>query len=375
MGMKILIVINDYLNKSNGMCISTQRFVKEFQKMGHEVRIITNNRYGELDYSLDVVKIPIFSDVIEKEGYTFAKVNRDTIQRAVTWADVVHLEDPFLVCRRAAIEAKKLGKPVTGTFHMYPENMTYAVHMGHMHLVNYRFMRLFLKGVYNRCDYIHCPTKEVQKRLKRYHIKSKLEVISNGIDEYFLHQHRSHEFDGTLRILSVGRYAVEKNQKVLIQAVAQSKYHDKIKLTIAGKGPLENELKALSDKLNIQVDYGFLSHDKLREKMLESDLYVHCANIEVEGMSCMEAFACGCVPLISDARLSSTKSFALHKCNLFKHGDALDLARKIDYFYEVSGLLYLQTTEYMRFAETMSVSLCAEKLINMMSRAIEENGK
>lgn len=109
--------------------------------------------------------------------------------------------------------------------------------------------------------------------------------------------------------------------------------------------------------------------------MLESDLYVHCANIEVEGMSCMEAFACGCVPLISDARLSSTKSFALHKCNLFKHGDALDLARKIDYFYEVSGLLYLQTTEYMRFAETMSVSLCAEKLINMMSRAIEENGK
>lgn len=73
MGMKILIVINDYLNKSNGMCISTQRFVKEFQKMGHEVRIITNNRYGELDYSLDVVKIPVFSDVIEKEGYTLQR--------------------------------------------------------------------------------------------------------------------------------------------------------------------------------------------------------------------------------------------------------------------------------------------------------------
>lgn len=32
--MKILIVIDDYFNKSNGMSISTQRFVHEFKKMG-----------------------------------------------------------------------------------------------------------------------------------------------------------------------------------------------------------------------------------------------------------------------------------------------------------------------------------------------------
>ena len=50
--MKILIVINDYLNKSNGMCISTQRFVEEFRAAGREVRIATNDRYGALDYPL-----------------------------------------------------------------------------------------------------------------------------------------------------------------------------------------------------------------------------------------------------------------------------------------------------------------------------------
>lgn len=30
--MRILIAIDDYFNQSNGMCISTQRFVKEFKK-------------------------------------------------------------------------------------------------------------------------------------------------------------------------------------------------------------------------------------------------------------------------------------------------------------------------------------------------------
>lgn len=32
--MKILIVIDDYFNQSNGMCISTQRFAHEYRKMG-----------------------------------------------------------------------------------------------------------------------------------------------------------------------------------------------------------------------------------------------------------------------------------------------------------------------------------------------------
>lgn len=370
--MKILIVINDYMNSSNGMCISTQRFVGEYKKMGHQVRIVTNNRYGELDYPLDVVKVPVFSDIIEKEGYTFAKVNRQVIRKAVEWADVVHLEDPFLVCRRAGIEAKRMNKPVTGTFHLYPENMTYAVHMGHAHLMNFWFMRLFLKSVYNRCDYINCPTEEVAKRLENYKIKSKLKVISNGIDDKFLFQKRSREFDGTLRVLSVGRYAVEKNQKLLIEAVAKCNHRDNIQVTLAGKGPLSEKLKECATKLGVQVEFGFLSQEQLREKMLESDLYVHCANVEVEGMSCMEAFACGCVPVISNARLSSTKDFALHKENLFQNRSAKSLAEKIDFFYEHPEKIAEQSKEYMEYGQSQGVEICGAKMIEMMEQAISE---
>ena len=370
--MKILIVINDYLNKSNGMCISTQRFVKEFQKMGHTVRIITNNRYGELDYALEVVKIPIFAPLVEKEGYTFAKVDRAIIREAISWADIVHLEDPFLVCRRAGIEAHKMGKPVTGTFHLYPENITYAIHMKYAYVLNIRVMRFFMDSVYNRCDYINCPTDAVKQRLERYHIKSKLVTVSNGIAEEFIEQPRSREFDGTLNVLSIGRYAVEKNQKVLIEAIAKCKHKDKMKVVIAGKGPLEDRLKKYAKQLGVDIHFEFFDQKKLKQKMLESDVYVHCASVEVEGMSCMEAFACGCVPVISDARLSSTKGFALHDENRFESNDAKDLAEKIDYFYENPDVLAMYSKEYVEYGKSLEVSACAAQMIDMMQQAIEE---
>ena len=184
--VKILIVINDYLNASNGMCISTQRFVEEFRAAGHEVRIATNDRYGALDYPLGLVRIPVFSGIIEKEGFTFARADMHVIRQAVAWADVVHVEDPFLVCRLAARQARRMGKPVTGTFHLYPENMTYAVHLGSSHLINGGFMRSFVSGVYDRCLHVQCPTAQVRDRLAAAGAKARLDVISNGIAQEFI---------------------------------------------------------------------------------------------------------------------------------------------------------------------------------------------
>ena len=89
--MKILIVINDFFNKINGMSISTQRFVTSLRKMGHEVRIAANASNGNPEYPMEVLRIPVFAGIIEKEGYTFAKINKKLLEEAVDWADVVHV--------------------------------------------------------------------------------------------------------------------------------------------------------------------------------------------------------------------------------------------------------------------------------------------
>lgn len=385
--VKILIVINDYLNKSNGMCISTQRFVEEFRTAGHEVRIATNDRYGALDYPLGVVRIPVFSGIIEKEGFTFARADMRTIRKAVAWADVVHVEDPFLVCRLAAREARRAGKPVTGTFHLYPENMTYAVHLGEIDPVNRCFLRSFVSGVYNRCLCVQCPTAQVRDRLAEVGATAKLEVISNGIAQAFIdagkkrleagrvssaHQAGVADSPGVLRVLSVGRFAPEKNQATLLEAIAQAKHGGQMRVTLAGKGPIEAELRKKAADLVLNVDFGFFEQDKLRDLMCANDVYVHCADVEVEGMSCMEAFACGCVPVISDASLSSTKAYALTEHNIFSHANAVDLAVKLDWLYENRSDLAVLGRQYIEYAQGLGVHGCAEKVLAMMEEACDQ---
>ena len=336
--VKILIVINDYLNKSNGMCISTQRFVEEFRAAGHEVRIATNDRYGALDYPLGVVRIPVFSGIIEKEGFTFARADMRTIRKAVAWADVVHVEDPFLVCRLAAREARRAGKPVTGTFHLYPENMTYAVRLGEIDPVNRCFLRSFVSGVYNRCLCVQCPTAQVRDRLAEVGATAKLEVISNGIAQAFIdagkkrleagrvssaHQAGVVDSPGVLRVLSVGRFAPEKNQATLLEAIAQAKHGGQMRVTLAGKGPIE-------------------------------------------------AFACGCVPVISDASLSSTKAYALTEHNIFSHANAADLAVKLDWLYENRSDLAALSRQYIEYAQALGVHGCAKRVLAMMEEACDQ---
>ena len=385
--MKILIVINDYLNRSNGMCISTQRFVEEFRAAGHEVRIATNDRYGALDYPLGVVRIPVFSGIIEKEGFTFARADMRTIRKAVAWADVVHVEDPFLVCRLAAREARRAGKPVTGTFHLYPENMTYAVHLGEIDPVNRGFLHSFVSGVYNRCLCVQCPTAQVRDRLAEVGATAKLEVISNGIAQTFIDAGKKRletgkvspaqqagltDFPSVLRVLSVGRFAPEKNQATLLEAIAQAKHGGQMRVTLAGKGPIEVELRKKAVDLGLDVDFGFFEQDELRDLMRTNDVYVHCADVEVEGMSCMEAFACGCVPVISDASLSSTKAYALTEHNIFSHANATDLAAKLDWLYENRSDLAVLSRQYIEYAQGLGVHGCAEKVLAMMEEARDQ---
>lgn len=368
--MKILIVIDDYFNESNGMSISTQRFVKQFKQMGQDVRILASIAGGQPDYPLPIMTIPIFKNIIAKEGFHFAYPKRKVIEKAVKWADVVHLEDPFPVCWVAAKIASKTKKPITGTFHLYPENLTASVPILDHPSINNLFMKIFKNTTFNYCTYLQCPTVKVKKRLEQYNFKSNLVVISNGISNYFL-QDDHHKFhDNPFTILSIGRLSHEKDQITLLRAINLSKFKNKIHLTLAGKGPLKNQYLLYCKKYNIAATISFYPKSQLKEIMCNSDLIVHCANVEVEGMACMEAFATGCVPIIAKSPLSSTSAYALSKENQFSAGHAEELAQKIDYWIEHPNKMQQASQTYQDYAKSLSITQSAKKLLQMMEKAV-----
>lgn len=367
--MKILIVIDDYFNKSNGMSISTQRFVHEFQKMRQDVRILSSIAGGEPDYPLPIMTVPIFKNIIAKEGFHFAKPKKEIIEEAIKWADLVHLEDPFPVCWSAAKIAKQMRKPITGTFHLYPENLTASVPILDHPPINDTFMKLFRDTTFNYCSYLQCPTSKVQERVQKYNFKSQLTVISNGISDYYLQNNRRTTTTDPFTILSIGRFSNEKDQKTLIKAVARSKYKDRIKLILAGKGPLNKEYTVLSKKLEVNIQLDFYSRNELKHIMDQSNIVVHCANVEVEGMACMEAFATGCVPIIAKSLLSSTSAYALSPNNLFPAGKSAILTQKIDYWISHPDELKTMSANYQNYAKSLTVEASAKKLLTMMKNA------
>ena len=157
----------------------------------------------------------------------------------------------------------------------------------------------------------------------------------------------------------------------LIRAIAGSKYAKQIQLILAGRGPLEEKYKSLGETLPNPPIMQFYSQDELRRTVSNADLYVHCANVEIEGMGCMEAFARGTVPVIAESELSSTSVYALTEENRYKAGCVEELSRKIDYWFENRERLAETGERYIKLARSLSVERSALRVREMMLEAIQ----
>src|SRR4029450_3838703 len=153
----------------------------------------------------------------------------------------------------------------------------------------------------------------------------------------------------TFRVLMVGRFSPEKRQDVLIRAVRRSRHAARIQLHFAGHGPREKRLRRMASKLVNPAQFGYYPQAQLIELIRSCDLYVHASDVEIEGVSCMEAFSCGLVPVISDSRRSATGQFALGPRNLFRSGDPSSLADRIDGWIDDPGALGAASKTYIRY--------------------------
>lgn len=363
--MRILVVIDDYANKSNGMCISTQRFIKQFRKAGHEVRIVSCSVNGYPNYHVPELKIPFFEKLIHKEGYHLAFPEDSVLKKATAWADVVAIETPFLLSCRAAKIATKQAKPVYGTFHIYPGNITEPLHINYP-FINHLVMRLFRDVSFKNCLAIQCPTKKVKQQLQKFNFKQKLYVISNGIPSSFIDNPHKTQIGHPFTILCIGRYSAEKKQKTLFDALLKSKYAEKYKVIFAGKGPLLKNYQEYAKKSPAEISLRFFTSKQLLQVMSTADLVVHCADVEVEGMAPMEAFAAGCVPIIANSPLSSTASYALSKNNLFPVDNSEILAERIDFWYEHPQQLKQMRQKYREYAKELTIDKLAQKVLKMI---------
>ncbi|MBR6915862.1 MAG: glycosyltransferase, partial [Clostridia bacterium] len=99
--------------------------------------------------------------------------------------------------------------------------------------------------------------------------------------------------------------------------------------------------------------------------------YVHPAEIEIEAISCLEAIACGAVPVISDSERSATRHFAIDELNLFKNKDSASLASRIEYWIEHPEEKKERSRLYRGYAEEFNFENCMDKMEKMIKETAE----
>lgn len=369
--MVIVFVVDNLKNLSNGTSITAYRFANKLREQGHEVRIITDELTGENIYTLKTRNIPIVSKVAKRQNVTFAKPDKKIIKEALTGADIVHFFVPWKTSRITYKIAKKMGIPMTCAFHVPPASIVYGAGLRFIEkpLLWYIFRRF--RRFYKKIKHIHCPSNYIASELIRYCYPNQLHVISNGVDEDFQYT-KKETTSNKYQLMMIGRYAPEKKQEVIIKAIAKSKYRDQIHLTLAGIGPNIHRLQTLANKLGVDVTFDFYSKDELKQKLLEQDLYIHSSEIETEGISCLEAIACGRVPIIADSKQSAANQFALDERSLFKAGNENDLCEKIEYWIEHPHERLKMEEIYASSSEKYSLDKSVERFVEMFKIAIND---
>lgn len=379
--MRVLFVCNNAFNPGNGLSVSARNTIRHLRERGIDARLmaVANPNPGgpQPDFPLRHFKFPVFEPVIRKNGFCYAKIDRDRIDEAIRWADVVHFEEAFPLEDVAMRMAKKLGKACVGTFHLFPHNVTANLGFRKNSSLNGLLMKYWNAVVFNKCSDIQCPTQVAKDYLAGSGCTARLHVISNGVQIPDVPAaHIPPADDSILDVLCVGRLSNEKSQGTLLEAMRYTKYADRIRITFAGNGPKEAKYKRLAQRLfdegvlSILPIFEFYPQDELRQIARRAYLYIHCAWVEMEGLSCAEAVQEGAVPVIGQGSLIGTPQFALVPESLYPVGDSKALAERIDWWIEHRDEHDRMSVEYAKSMRRFDVEESIDKLIAMYESAL-----
>ena len=324
------MVIDVWDDAANGAVVSTRRFTELLRERGHTVTVLAGGVPAPGKIVLPPFTIPLADRIMREMRFLFAWPDRSVLAAAFAEHDLVHVQMPFYLGMRAVAIARKVGRPIVSTFHVLAENVLHNVGIRSQAIADLPY-RLWVRTFFNRSDHVICPSAFAEGELRRYGLRVPTTVISNGVPERF-HRIPGEPLadDGKFVVLTVGRLATEKRHDLIIEAIRRSRHERRIQLVILGDGPLHEQLMIRARGLTNPARFGFVPSDELPRHYSAADLVVHAAQVELEGMSVLEAMACGTPCLIARAPKSAASQFALDRRYLFESGSLEDLIWKID---------------------------------------------
>lgn len=208
--------------------------------------------------------------------------------------DLVHVATEGPLGYSALRAARKLGLPVTSSFHTNFHHYTRNYRFGWFFALTAKWLRYF----HNRTLRTFAPTRELCDELEAEGYRN-LRVLSRGIDAALFSPAKR---DEALRaswgagpedpvVIHTGRLAREKNYELLFRAYAAMKVaRPGCRFVMVGDGPLRAALQAQLPDARFT---GFVDRETLARHYASADVYLHASVTETYGNVAAEALASG----------------------------------------------------------------------------------
>jgi glycosyltransferase involved in cell wall biosynthesis len=325
--MKIVFNGMYFYPEVGGMETHILNLARGFIRHGDDVEVITSNsaksRRFEIYDGILIIRTPFFGKNLI--GWVLTTVfSLVAFLKRSKKANITHGHDiaSILPCMFAKIIQKK------------PFVLT--LHSSHFIKVSSKFIfRPYLKWGINRADFIFAASKEIKKIGENLVPGKGIEALINPVDtELFSPGIKAsiNREEGEL-ILVCPRRLVEKNGvHFLIEAMPKISSKKKVKLIVAGDGPLRNKIEKRLKELKIRGRVkllGSVPHEKMPGVLVSADLIVVPSLMEATSIAALESMACG--KAIAASRIGGLPEIIDEEVGfLMDPGDPVDIAEKIN---------------------------------------------
>lgn len=211
-----------------------------------------------------------------------------------------------------------------------------SIHFGLLDFIKKKIIKLILKLFYHKADLIIANSKKTCNDIRLFSGSRVISIYPSSYKKNTIKKSKIKQ--GTRKIiLSIGRLSKEKGFDILIRSIPYINY-DNFIIKIIGDGPEKKNLINLSKKLGVNKKIIFLGHKKeymISRYYSESNLFISPSYFEGFPNAVIEALSFN-LPVICSDSYGGVKEILLDDKGgyIFKNGDFLDLADKINLFFE-----------------------------------------
>ncbi len=312
--MRILMISDVYFPRINGVSTSIQTFARELQKRGHTVTLLAPDYGNAPNESFEVIRIPsrpVYRDPEDRfMSYRGIKQLQPILKQR--GFDLIHIHTPFVAHYAGLRLGRRLDIKTVETYHTFFEEYL-DKYIPWLPATLLRLIaRRFSSHQCNAVDGLVVPSGPMLDVLRGYGVITAAHVIPTGIRPAQFRHGDGERFREQLRIparqpllLYVGRVAVEKNIRFLIDVVARVKVSiPNILFLITGEGPAEQGLARHVHNLGLDDNVRFTGYldrnSQLQDCYRAADLFLFASRTETQGLVLLESMAAG-TPVVSTA--------------------------------------------------------------------------